>query len=239
MVLKARDNSMATSFFGTSVWVVLAGVYLMGCAGKQKDAKAHNPGELAGSAEVLADHVIAASGGTNWGKVEWVEFDFVVVRGGKEVLRANHIWDVKRGMDTVSWGGKSLTIDLSAKPANADEKAAFSRWTNDTYWLLAPLKLKDGGTNLELLTPVPYAGRTLERLRVSFQAVGLTPGDVYTWYIDPQTSLPVAWDYQPTPTKTTRFSWDGYMTVGGLTLATQHFAAGTEIRIENLRINGN
>jgi hypothetical protein len=165
-----------------------------------------------------------------------VAFDFVVNRNGNEVLRASHDWDLRRGIDVVSWNGKSVVLDLAAPAADGPGKAAFARWTNDTYWLLAPLKLLDEGTRLELLPPVQVAGRELKRLRLSFDGVGLTPGDVYTWYIDPATHLPVAWDYQPNADRTVRFSWDRYETVGGLTLSTRHYGGATEIRIEHLRI---
>ena len=209
-----------------------------GCAGKPGAAGGKSGQVLARAttADELAERVMAASGAAAWGNVRSIRFDFVVERGGKEALRAGHMWDVKRGIDTVSWGGKSVMVDLAAAPVDSDAKAAYARWTNDTYWLLAPLKLKDGGTKLELLEPVPYAGRTLERLRVSFEGVGLTPGDVYTWYIDPESYLPVAWDYQPNATRTVRFSWDAYVKMGGLTLFTQHFAGPTAIRIENLQV---
>lgn len=230
---------MATSMLRTSaavlsVWV-LSG-FLAGCAGKSPDGKAGVLLPAATTAEELADRVMAAAGADQWQYVSRIQFDFVVVRGGKEALRATHDWDVRRNVNIVSWNGKSVTLDLSSAPTDADSKAAFARWTNDTYWLLAPLKLRDGGTRLELLEPVSYGADSVARLRVSFDGVGLTPGDVYTWYIDRYTHRPIAWDFQPNPERTVRFSWDDYVTTGGLTLSTRHFAGPTEIRIENLKI---
>jgi hypothetical protein len=235
---------MATSLIRTSAALpsvlVLIGL-LAGCSGKSASGS-YASGKAApalpppATAEELADRVMAAAGADQWRHVSRIQFDFVVVRNGKEALRAAHDWDVRRNTNVVSWNGKSVSIDLSSTPTDADSKAAFARWTNDTYWLLAPLKLRDGGTRLELLEPISYGSDFVDRLRISFDGVGLTPGDVYTWYIDRSTHRPIAWDFQPNPARTVRFSWDDYVTTSGLTLSTRHFAGPTEIRIENLTV---
>jgi hypothetical protein len=230
---------MATSLIRTSAALlsalVLTGL-LAGCGVRSTSGKAAALLPPATTAEELADRVMAAAGADQWRHVSRIQFDFVVVRNGMEALRAAHDWDVRRNTNVVSWNGKSVSLDLSSTPTDADSKAAFARWINDTYWLLAPLKLRDGGTRLELLEPISYGADSVARLRVSFDGVGLTPGDVYTWYIDRYTHRPIAWDYQPNPARNVRFSWDDYVTTGGLNLSTRHFAGATEIRIENLKI---
>ena len=68
---------------------------------------------------------------------------------------------------------------------------------NDSYWLLAPLKVRDRGVKVEAGGPKDLNGATCETLRLKFDKVGLTPTDQYVFYIDPKTKLPLAWDYIP------------------------------------------
>ena len=71
-----------------------------------------------------------------------------------------------------------------------------------------------------------------ETLRLSFEGVGLTPGDQYLLYIDPETKLVRAWDYIPKADTVMHGSWEKYETFGGLKLATEHNFAG---KIDPLR----
>src|SRR4051794_38235045 len=89
-----------------------------------------------------------ASGGENWPKVKKIRFTFVVEADGKQVASAKHIWDVAAGTDEVEWKDKHATADLKNPPQDGDAKAAYGRWVNDSYWLLAPLKLRDPGVNV-------------------------------------------------------------------------------------------
>ncbi len=193
-------------------------------------------------ARALAARVIKASGGDNWANTQRVRFTFDVERDGKVIMSATHDWDLARGVDTVTWrdssGEKTVAVDLKKDPATytEDEKAAFARWTNDTYWLLAPLKINDPGTELASGGTVERDGKTVHVLKLSFARVGLTPGDQYHWYIDPQTDLPVAWDYIPNAQTTRTFTWEAYAQSGGLTLSTLHRGPGLTIRINDLQV---
>jgi hypothetical protein len=180
------------------------------------------------AADQLADRIMEASGASNWPKVERVQFTFRVVVDGQEKMAAQHDWDVVANTDRVTWSGKTVTVDLSNPGEGADEKAAFKRWTNDAYWLLAPLKLKDPGTKLTLL------GEGL--LEISFNQVGLTPSDRYIYEIDPETNLPKSWTFLPNPETRNVASWEKYVTMGGLTLSTYHKMNNAEIVIDDLKV---
>ncbi len=175
----------------------------------------------------LADAVVKASGGDQWHKVKRLQFTFNVEQDGKVVLSATHDWDVRGGIDRVRWGDrqKPVAVKVNQPPgddAGADEKEAFKRWTNDSYWLLAPLKLEDGGVVLAHRGTQEVEGQTYEVLHVSFERVGLTPGDQYNLYIDPKAKLVRRWDYLPSPDKKSTATWEGYESFGPLTLATEH-----------------
>jgi hypothetical protein len=185
----------------------------------------------------LADAVVKASGGEHWPSVKRLQFTFQVEQPGKAepLVVAKHDWDVSGNKDTVQWAGKTVTVDLMAPNAEGDAKAAFQRWTNDSYWLLAPLKLRDQGVNLAYGGPQPLDGKTVETLNVSFGKVGLTSGDHYTFYIDPATSLPVAWDYMPAPGKKVHGTWTDYQETGGLKLSADHQFGDKRIRFLDVK----
>src|SRR5204863_100266 len=118
-------------------------------------------GVTAGAAEESADKgaqlatdIWKASGGENWAKVEEVDFTFVVEQGGKTLFSAQHFWNVTDWSDKVRWKDKQdkehlVTVNLKAPPSDVEGKAAYGRWVNDSYWLLAPLKIRDPGVKVE------------------------------------------------------------------------------------------
>jgi len=175
----------------------------------------------------LADAVVKASGGDQWHKVKRLQFTFNVEQDGKVAMSAAHDWDVRGGIDRVRWGDrdKPVAVRVAAMPgddAGADEKEAFKRWTNDSYWLLAPLKLKDGGVVLAHKGTQEVEGQTYEVLHMSFGKVGMTPGDQYNLYVDPKAKHVRRWDYTPAGGAMTSGTWDGYKPFGPLTLSTEH-----------------
>ena len=183
-------------------------------------------------ADALADAVFKASGGENWPKVKSVQFTFNVGDGSNVVASAKHVWDVRAGTDTVTWKDKTVTVDVRAPAGDADAKAAYARWVNDSYWLLAPLKVKDAGVN------PAYGGRQdeYEVLHLRFAGVGLTPDDQYNLYVDPQTHLVRRWDYMPSPDKKLSGTWEGYKEFSGLKLATEHQMAGKRIWFSDVEV---
>lgn len=176
------------------------------------------PSYTPADARALADQVMKASGSDVWPKVTRIKFNF----GG----RASHDWDLRKGTDTVTFNDKTVTIDLNKVGDDPDSKAAFQRWTNDTYWLLMPLKLHDGGLILERKPDETRDGKTWNVLHMSFQSVGLTPGDQYNLYIDPETHQVRSWDYMPKPDAVNHHTWDGYQNFNGLVLSTEHDMGG-------------
>jgi hypothetical protein len=186
-------------------------------------------------AHALALEVWKAAGGENWDKVRALDFTFVVEDNGKTVASATHHWDVKSGTDHVQWKGKDVTVNVHTPAADEASKAAYGRWVNDSYWLLAPLKACDRGVHLKYEGRKDVEGQPREMLRLSFDQIGLTPNDQYVLYIDPTTKLVQAWDYIPQPDKVMHGTWEKYETFGGLKLATEHHFAGKVIRFTGVK----
>lgn len=193
--------------------------------------------ENSASAGQLADAVWKASGGENWASVKAIDFTFAVEKGGKTLVSAEHHWDVAAQTDHVKWKGKDVTVNLANPAVDEEAKAAYARWVNDSYWLLAPLKLKDRGITVSEEGRKTIDGAEREVLRLSFGQVGLTPNDQYRLYIDPATKLLASWDYMPEPGKAMHGTWENYQKLGGLTLSTAHkMDGGVEIKILNLKV---
>ncbi len=188
------------------------------------------------NAQQLAHDLWKASGGENWAKVKGLRFTFIVEQDGQQLASAEHSWDIAAGTDQVKWKGKDVTVTLAAPGQDEDGKAAYARWVNDSYWLLAPLKVLDPGVSLAYEGPKESGGAPCETLRLTFAQVGLTPGDQYLLYIDPQTKLVRAWDYIPDPETTMHGTWENYQTFGGLQLATEHNFGGKIIRFADVAV---
>lgn len=114
---------------------------------------------------------------------------------------------------------------------------AFQAWTNDTYWLLMPYKLQDPGVNLEYAGSETLDGTRYEKLHLTFGAnVGLTPGDQYWAYINPQTGLMERWAYllqnQDPGSEPTHWLWQGWTRQGEIMLAPTRVQVGGDGRIE-------
>lgn len=182
--------------------------------------------------EALARSVAAANGDV-YG-VDSVSFTFIVEAGGTEKARRSHEWDRLAGTVRVTVGDQTTTLTglhaVDPSPGVADPAAraelwasiapgatpeaaakAWSAWINDSYWLLAAGKVLDDG----VVRTVDTEGR----LVLTFDGVGLTPGDTYTLTVDPTTHQVQAWDFVLQSGREGRFEWTDYTTVGPLTLS--------------------
>ncbi len=200
------------------------GGQLVGNFGPPVTICAAAPAEGAGQtrARQLAQAVFRANGGEQWRQVNRIRFTFHVAQGDKALLQAAHDWDVAAGTATVAWDNKQVTVNLRRPGADADARAAHARWVNDTYWLLAPLKLLDAGVQLHYVGTRVVEGKQYEVVRTTYEQVGLTPGDRYHFYIDPTTYRVAYWDYQPDTPRAVSGTWEKYEKFGPLLLSTEH-----------------
>ncbi len=210
-------------------------------------------------AQELAQKVFEAHGGPAFPTIERIEFTFDVQADNQSVMTARHDWNLVENTDRIQWttpDGTRLdlvfrldtgTVDGTANdvPITDDQRAhlapdAYRRWINDTYWLLMPLKLQDPGVILTLEEPRTIDDRTYQILHLSFENVGLTPGDQYWLYIDPDTYHIARWDMlleNQTPPPTT-ILWENYQPSGPLNISTVRRWPDNsrQIVLENTRI---
>jgi hypothetical protein len=166
-----------------------------------------------GPAYELAFDLAKAAGADQLHEVAEIDFRFVVIDQGERVFAADHHWDLVHNRARITWTSREkksydALLDIGARtaegtidgaPAEGDAKKelsekAYARWINDTYWLMLPLKLLDPGTKLEMEAPQEVNGEKHQVLKLSFDRVGLTPGDVYWLYVNPEANRIVRWE---------------------------------------------
>lgn len=183
-------------------------------------------------ADLLGMRLAAATG--NPYAVKELRFDFVVVKDGQEKVRRRHVWRPQDGTAEVRVGDTVTRVEDLAHhtPGPAPEapvEKAYAAWVNDVFWLLAPAKVMDPGVN-----------RAVEpdgRLTVTFQGVGLTPGDRYTFTAEPDGKV-TRWDFVLEGGSTGAYRWEDHQRFGPLTLSTRRPAVdgSRELRLENIAV---
>ena len=186
----------------------------------------------------IADEVMQALGGSDaWNQTRFLRFDFGVEAEGKARPPRSHWWDKQTGRYRLE--GKTpegdpyvVLMNLNTKEGSAWLKGAklegeeakkyleraFGAWTNDTYWLLVPYKLKDGGVQLG------YDGEMKK---------GADAWDKVWLFVNRKTHLIDRWDFvlkgEKAPAST--FEWKGWKRHGKIMLSDERVdpAKGTKI----------
>ena len=194
-----------------------------------------------GAADVARQSYEAMGGDSGFTRAASVEFAFTVHDGDNVAFARHHLWDRVHGRDRVEGKDKQgrdyvVVVDLATKQGWAMREGqrlegeeltallarAYGAWINDTYWLLMPAKLGDPGVELADEGEAEVLGHHDRKLKLSFQGVGLTPGDVYWGYFNPDTHLMEKWEFvlQGQQPPAVGFTWEDWKAVGPLTLAT-------------------
>lgn len=107
---------------------------------------------------------------------------------------------------------------------------ALAYFFNDSFWLIAPYKLRDPGTIRKV---VNYEGK--EALMVQYTSGGVTPGDTYLWILNEE-HRPIAWKFwvKILPIGGMEFTWENWEDIKGAQISTLHGGI-LDIKIENLK----
>lgn len=189
-------------------------------------------------AEALTDKIQTAINQKAWDSTAAVAFTF----------RSSHhyLWDKKRDLVQVVWGdnkviyhtktGKGLAYEngqeLDSETAIKTIKTATDYFNNDSFWLIAPFKLRDPATKRSIVT---IKGE--KALMVTYSSGGSTPGDSYVWLINDDFT-PKAWKMWVSiiPVGGFQTSWEKWQTFpNGLRLATFHTGL-FDLKLENVAV---
>jgi hypothetical protein len=187
-------------------------------------------------AEAIAERTLEAMGGREaWEATRYLRFNFFGFR--------LHHWDRHTGDHRLE--GKNREGDayvvvhniktregrswLNGELQEGDAKAkalegAYGAWINDTYWLIMPYKLQDPGVELRYDGEEKIDGTVYDKLHLSFESVGLTPGDQYWAYINRETGLMDRWSYflesYDEDKEPTQWQWLDWRPYGGIQLSS-------------------
>ncbi|SDX94975.1 hypothetical protein [Flavobacterium degerlachei] len=189
-------------------------------------------------AEALTDKIQIAINQKAWDTTNVVSFTF----------RGNHhyLWDKKRNLIQVKWDDKKVLYNnktLEGVAYENDKKLTDSQKTdainkandyfnNDSFWLIAPFKLRDSGTTRSIVMQ-----DNQEALMITYASGGSTPGDSYVWLVD-ENYMPKAWRMWVSiiPIGGLETSWEDWKTFqNNLKIATSHKGL-LDLKLENVQI---
>jgi len=160
---------------------------------------------------------------------------------------ANHYkWDKESNLAEIKWDNNRVLLDpdnISGIAYENDKKVdeasaqnlidnAWSKWCNDMFWLTAPFKVMDPGTELTLVEHEEG-----DRLKVTYMDGGVTPGDSYIWVFD-NDGMPKAYEMyvEILPVKGVYVPWQDWVTLStGAKLSSKHEIAGAALELENIK----
>ncbi|QCK14099.1 hypothetical protein [Mangrovivirga cuniculi] len=161
--------------------------------------------------------------------------------------RHSFIWDKKSHLACVKWDDYKALIDLKKSqgivyddgkliedPSDNAKlvKKAIDHFNNDSFWLNAPAKAFDPGTERRI---VDYEGR--KTLLITYTSGGTTPGDSYLWFLD-ENGLPEYYKMWASilPVKGLKATWEDWTEINsGALLSTSHEILFIDVEIKDLK----
>jgi hypothetical protein len=207
-------------------------------------------------AVAIANSMLTAMGGQDaWNRAHFVRYDFKVTIGGKLVVNRSHLWDKRTGRyrieDQTKQGQRRVMLfnsatqqgstfvdgsKLDGAAAGAAMKTAYEEFINDLYWLSMPWKWLDPGVRLKYQGKKRRNGQEYDVVQLTFDHVGITPGDRYQAWVSPQSHLMEHWEYKLQDGDAGEWDWQ-YAATAGVTLASNHTdARGDSIDMGKVQI---
>ncbi len=219
---------------------LIAALVAVGCTQTPSDSSADTQASaqpMLPVAKTYADSVAhkaydAMGGAAAFAALPVLRYNFGFDRGGERTVRNKHLWNKHTGdyrMEYTDGQDSSFVIlfnvdtregtvylngeAVADEENNARLERAYSSFINDSYWLVAPMKMMDPGVNRAMATDSSDAETDV--LHLSFEGVGLTPGDQYWMYVDKASGQLNRWAFvlQGNPDAPARaFDWTDYKT---------------------------
>lgn len=183
-------------------------------------------GTLGQEAEQLTDEMLRAINKEGYDTLTYIEF----------VFRNEHYhkWDKLNNSVVVKWEDQEIYLDLNRniETFNLLELQAYEYFINDSFWVVAPYKVRDPGV---IRTTVEVDdGRGL---LITYSSGGLTPGDSYLWVIG-ENGFPKAWKLWTSniPIGGMEFSWDGWVIMNEVWFSNLHEGRFINVPVEVLSV---
>jgi hypothetical protein len=200
------------------------------------------------TADSVAQRAIDVLAGPAWNDARYLAFTFNVERDGQILASWKQNWDRFSGEYAVSGKNREgddvrVVMNVNTKQGRAWKngqavadpaellKFGYGRFINDTYWLLMGFKSFDPGVTRAYEGEKTNAcGAVHDVVRLSFQNVGLTPGDVYWMWVNRRTGLVDEWHMKLEGSKPedapSVVLFHDYRRFGGLLISTRREIVG-------------
>ncbi|MEL6717761.1 MAG: hypothetical protein AAFO82_06315 [Bacteroidota bacterium] len=194
-------------------------------------------GEQGAAADVLAHKMLTAINKPAWDSTRYVQWNFAGLH--------DFLWDKEQNLVEVTWGNNRVLLnpdEISGKAwkdgkmlDNPDKlvKKAWSFFCNDAFWLNAPAKVFDPGTERSLV----QLENGEEALLITYTSGGVTPGDSYLWILD-ENGLPKSFKMwvKIIPLKGMESTWEDWVELPtGAKISTTHDTKGFAAKVTNLK----
>lgn len=192
-------------------------------------------GKKGPAADALANKVLKAINKEAWDQTGIIQWTFP---------KEHHfVWDKNRHLTEVKWDNHRALVDLQKVTGKAYTdgkevtgaagetlvKEAWEYWCNDSFWLNAPAKVFDGGTERSIVKLED--GR--DGLLIAYKGGGVTPGDSYLWTLD-ENGLPESYKMWVSiiPMGGVSATWSDWKTLStGAKISTHHALSIQDIKI--------
>lgn len=190
--------------------------------------KALPEGQAGPKADALAQKMLNSVNNEAYQSTRFIEWSFL---GGSH----NYKWDKVRGHVEVKWDDYTADLNLydtsssivTKKNTNLTAKESRDLWhtawgyfNNDSFWLVAPFKVFDKGTERSIVTLEDGS----EGLLVTYTGGGSTPGDSYLWKLN-SNGFPESYQMwvKVIPIGGIEATWDDWQVMeSGVFLPTKH-----------------
>ncbi|MEQ8627332.1 hypothetical protein [Ekhidna sp.] len=177
-------------------------------------------------AESLAGEMLTALNKSGYDTLSMIRFTYP---GGH-----NYEWDRENNKVRVRWDNKDVHLDLNQSPDdfNVTEYQAYEYFLNDSFWLVAPFKVRDEGVMRSTVKVDDGRG-----LLVTYTTGGVTPGDSYLWIIG-EDGFPKAWKLWTSnvPIGGLKIGWGGWVEKEGVWFSTFHPSAVIDLEVTDLEV---
>ena len=178
-------------------------------------------------AEQLADEMLAALNKPAFDTIRMIKFTYP---GGHA-----YEWDRELNSVNVSWEDNDVYLDLERRKDEFSslEYQAYEYFINDSFWLIAPYKIRDTGVVRSTVEVEDGRG-----LLVTYTMGGVTPGDSYLWIID-EKGFPKAWKLWTSnvPIGGLEFGWGGWVEKQGAWFSLFHPSKVIDLEITELSVS--
>jgi hypothetical protein len=218
-------------------FTILAAIILIVAIALWQISEPRPVGQRGPQAEALADKMLAAIDVEAWESIALVSWTFV----GSH----NYIWHKHHHVAQVKWDTYEVVMNLNTLNGEAsrdgviltgDDKSkaiekAYAHWCNDSFWLNAPAKMRDEGTERSVVK----LDDGTEALLVEYSSGGVTPGDAYLWVLD-EKGVPEYYQMWVSiiPIGGVKATWESWSDLDGAAISTSHKIWPFSIGVTNL-----